>query len=178
MKVKIPPLNLSEAEWKALRLPERALQVAAQLCDVDRVQEEPRGSNRGAWIDTFLTYARTDPGQAWCAAFVTYCVGMAGKNVFSESYGKGVRYPASVVSWVEWARAAGNWSRTPRRGRLFAIAVSGETHIGLVAGVGSDGTFSTIEGNSNVDGSREGYEVCRRVRSVASVSGFIDLGVK
>ena len=32
----------------------------------------------------------------------------------------------------------------------------------------ADGTFATIEGNTNDEGSREGYEVCRRVRGRGS----------
>lgn len=175
VKVSIPPLNLTEAQWRRLPLVERMLMLAAQLCDVDKVREEPKGSNRGAWIDEFLKTARTDVGQPWCAAFVTYCLKMAGKDIFSTSFGEGVRYPASVASWVDWARATARWSRTPRRGRLFAIARSGATHIGMVTAVHSDGSFETIEGNSNDEGSREGYEVCRRTRTVAGVSGFIDL---
>jgi len=176
MTPKIPPLNLTEAEWQSLRIPERMLMVAAQLCDVDHVHEEPPGSNRGPWIDTILEAARTDVGQPWCAAFVTYCLKFAGRDIYSPDYGKGVRYPASVASWVDWAKAAGKWSRTPRRGRAFAIAQSGESHMGLVAKANLDGTFDTIEGNSDTSGSREGWEVCRHTRSVSHVSGFIDLG--
>lgn len=37
------------------------------------------------------------------------------------------------------------------------------THAGLVVGAGKE-TFETIEGNTNDEGSREGYEVCRRIR--------------
>lgn len=171
----IPPDGLTTAEWRSSPLPERALMLAAQFCDVDHVHEEPIGSNRGAWVDTFLTYARAEPGEPWCAAFVAYCVGQAGRNVYAPNYGDGVRYPASVASWVDWARSAGRWSRSPRRGRLFAIARRGVTHLGFVAEVNPDHTIATIEGNSNENGSREGYEVCRRTRRLDEVSGFIDI---
>jgi hypothetical protein len=38
------------------------------------------------------------------------------------------------------------------------------THTGLVTRVDAKDVFSTIEGNTNDEGSREGYEVCARVR--------------
>ena len=37
------------------------------------------------------------------------------------------------------------------------------THAGLIVVAGKE-TFETIEGNTNDEGSREGYEVCRRIR--------------
>ena len=37
------------------------------------------------------------------------------------------------------------------------------THTGIVTEVG-DGWFRTIEGNTNDEGSREGYEACARTR--------------
>jgi hypothetical protein len=169
----IPPLD--SAAWHKLTLPERALQVAHYLCDRLHAQETPEHANRSAWVDLFLTTARADTGQPWCAAFATYCLVKAGWDPFSADFKKGVRYPASVVSWAAWAQAVGRWSRTPKRGRLFVIARPGHTHIGWVVQDLGDGTFSTIEGNSNDDGSREGYETCRRVRKVSEVSGFIDL---
>ena len=42
------------------------------------------------------------------------------------------------------------------------------THTGLISG--GDGTvFHTIEGNTNDSGSREGFELCARIRSCAKV---------
>jgi CHAP domain-containing protein len=174
MTPQIPPLKLTESEWRGLAIAERALMLAAQFCDVDHVREDPIGSNRGSWVDAFLTYARAEPGQPWCAAFVAFCIGQAGKPVYSPTYGDGVRYPASVASWFDWARASGRWSRTPRRGRLFVISTNGESHMGFVTQANADGTFATIEGNSDENGSLEGYEVCRHTRPVAKTSGFID----
>jgi hypothetical protein len=39
------------------------------------------------------------------------------------------------------------------------------THTGFGYAMDSNGAFRTIEGNTNDDGSREGYEVCTRIRS-------------
>jgi hypothetical protein len=91
--LKLPPLNLTPAEWENMAHPERMLMIAAQLCDVEHVQEEPIGSNRGPWVDQFLLDAHTDVGQPWCAAFVAYCLVQAGGVMH-------VLEPAAVLSWV------------------------------------------------------------------------------
>ena len=45
-------------------------------------------------------------------------------------------------------------------------------HTGFVERI--DGTsIHTIEGNTNDTGSREGYEVCRRIRKINTIKGFI-----
>ena len=50
---------------------------------------------------------------------------------------------------------------TPRTRLLFCSHIT--THTGLITEV-HDGYFITIEGNTNDEGSREGYEVCQRRR--------------
>ena len=48
----------------------------------------------------------------------------------------------------------------------------GAGHTGLVEKI--HGSFiDTIEGNTNDEGSREGYEVCRRTRRLTAIKGFI-----
>jgi hypothetical protein len=48
----------------------------------------------------------------------------------------------------------------------------GTGHTGIVERV--VGTkIHTIEGNTNDEGSREGYEVCRRKREIKTIRGFI-----
>jgi hypothetical protein len=45
-------------------------------------------------------------------------------------------------------------------------------HTGFVERI--DGlSIHTIEGNTNDTGSREGYEVCRRIRKINTMKGFI-----
>ncbi|MGV3616120.1 MAG: CHAP domain-containing protein [Fimbriimonas sp.] len=174
MDTRIPPFAYTPAQWKGIKLPERALLIAAQECDVYQVREEPKGSNRGPRVDAYLRAARTDVGQAWCAAFVTFCLVKAGKDPHSTDPARGVRYPASVASWRAYAQTAGRWSKKPVRGRLFILPGS---HIGFVTKVAEDGlSFETIEGNTNDEGSREGFEVCRRTRRTGECSGFVDLG--
>jgi hypothetical protein len=45
-------------------------------------------------------------------------------------------------------------------------------HTGFVERI--DGTsIHTIEGNTNDTGSREGYEVCKRIRKMSQIKGYI-----
>ena len=45
-------------------------------------------------------------------------------------------------------------------------------HTGIVVQAGPD-TFKTIEGNTNDDGSAEGYEVCARVRGYTGIDFIV-----
>jgi hypothetical protein len=63
----------------------------------------------------------------------------------------------------------------PQVGDIFIMDFgSGHGHTGFVKAVTGD-RIQTIEGNSNADGSREGYEVCSKPngRPISSIKGFI-----
>ena len=75
---------------------------------------------------------------------------------------------------MTWGKRTGRVQAKPTRGCLFAyLNPDGGGHIGFVTKVVL-GVFSTIEGNTNDDGSREGYKVCRRTR-VGSKYIFISI---
>lgn len=59
---------------------------------------------------------------------------------------------------------AGRLYAKPKRGDVFVWSTPQGGHMGWVAQVYDDGSFRTIEGNSNDAGDREGYEVCERIR--------------
>ena len=162
------PLGLSDAAWAGLPVLERAVQIARQECDVRRVREEG-GNNRGPRVEEYLRSAGAEPGQPWCAAFATWCLRQAGWTAFPP-------IPAFSLSWMEWAKRTGRWSEAPRRGELF-VCVHGphSGHVGFVLGEGGLGTIRTIEGNSNDDGSANGFEVVRRNRRKATVAGYVRL---
>ena len=144
-------------EWAAWPLTEKLVQLAAYHCDVLKVQEDPIGSNRGPWVDRYLESAGASPGQPWCAAFVTYLLKQCGDDALPEG-------PAAVSNWSHWATQTGHLVESPGRGDLFFLLhANGEGHIGIV--IENEGkVLRTIEGNSNNDGSREGYEVVRHQR--------------
>ncbi|WP_318546253.1 CHAP domain-containing protein [Flavobacterium columnare] len=66
--------------------------------------------------------------------------------------------------------------KTPIPGCIFIMDFGGgQGHTGFVEKVLANGKIQTIEGNTNADGSREGFAVCRRIRSINQIKGFIKL---
>jgi Putative peptidoglycan binding domain/CHAP domain len=152
------------------------------------VMEQPLGSNRGPQVDQYLRSAGFDPTQGsfpWCAAFVYFCFQQAATSL-------GLANPVIKTAGVldHWNRAGA--AGIPRLstaecvddpslvlpGMIFIIVNNnGSGHCGLVEAI--TGTFlTTIEGNTNDNGSREGIGVFRRQkRTIASISrGYIFYG--
>jgi hypothetical protein len=149
-------------EWPSWPLSEKLVQLAAYHCDSLHAHEEPRGSNRGPWVDRYLAAAGLPPGSPWCAAFVTYLLKQCGYSHFPPN-------PAAVSSWARWAEVCGRVVAVPNRGDLFFLLhANGEGHIGIVLEDNGD-WIRTVEGNSNDDGSREGWEVVRHERPLAGL---------
>jgi hypothetical protein len=155
---------LTDAQYTALPLHERALMVAVRECDIKGVREIGN-TNRGKEVEEYLAYVGLGGGYAWCAGFVSWCLGKAGFTKFKS---------ARVFDWVKWGKRTGRVHSKPTRGCLFAyLNKDGTGHIGFVTAA-KLGVFLTIEGNTNDVGSREGYKVCRRSR-VGSKYVFINV---
>ena len=161
--MKSPVSYLSDAEYTALPLSERALHVAASLVGKGEI---PEGSNWGPFVEALLRRAGLSAPAPWCAAFVYWCLLEAGAD--SRKLWK---HPASTYYLWEWAKRTGRLRQTgAARGELFVWNGPGGGHCGLVISNGN--AFRTIEGNTNDDGSREGYEVARRDRTVLGLSKY------
>ena len=68
--------------------------------------------------------------------------------------------------------------KDPQPGDIFIMDFgAGKGHTGFVSAVKGN-RIETVEGNSNDEGSREGFEVCRKPggRPMASIKGYIRLG--
>ena len=76
----------------------------------------------------------------------------------------------------QWNEVAKQYkSKTPQVGSIFIMDYGkGLGHTGIVERIDGD-TLYTIEGNTNDEGSREGYEVCRRTRKASKCVGFIHI---
>lgn len=136
--------------------------LAAHPMELDR-------ANRGPWVRLYMKgYEGTD--AAWCAGFVTFVLSQA-----AETFGVLPPVPGSIRcdDLAEQAKRAGRFVSgtdvdrihlTP--GSLFLLRKSSRdcTHTGVVCAV-QDGSFDTIEGNTNDEGAREGFEVCARSRN-------------
>ncbi len=151
-----------------------ALHIAATQVGV----RERGGNNRGPMVDKFLAATRLRPGFAWCASFAYWTLVRAG--VSAKVLPKRWKAPA-VRFWHDWALATGRRRTTPKRGYLFywLKRANGPGHIGWVNASLGD-RFTSIEGNTNFRGSREGDGVYRKTRTLSilqdsPVWGFIDL---
>jgi CHAP domain len=109
-------------------------------------------------------------GQAWCAMFVSWVGAHAGVSLPRINSFRGF---SGVVSARNFARKNNLLTKTPRAGSVFLIiGRNGKGHTGLVESVNwARRTITTIEGNTNASGSRNGDGVYRRTRKISSING-------
>jgi hypothetical protein len=125
------------------------------------------GNNRGAWVQAFQHAAKIAPGDPWCMAFVNACAEIAAASLGLVSPLERMPLQGYVANLVTKFPAVPLAVALP--GDLLAVWSAGlnrHAHVALIEAIRTDGTLETIEGNSNDEGSREGYEVCRRTRKV------------
>ena len=144
-----------------------ALQVAQSQVGV---QEQPKGSNSGPEVNAYLKSVNLGPGYAWCQAFVHWC--------YEQAAGIGcpvVKTGGVLLCWNNTSTAkkvmvveAKQRPELIEPGMQFVMQFAhGTGHTGIVEKVDAAARLiHTIEGNTNDDGSREGYEVARRVRAI------------
>lgn len=125
-----------------------------------------------------LTVNGVTDGYPWCAAFVSFCV----QKLLNNSPAFSITIPpkeASVSRFLNlWAKN-NNCLIFPRNSEFFTpqkgdIVVFTFSHIGIVESVNSR-MVTTIEGNTNDAGSREGSVVARKVRVNSIVKSYIRL---
>ncbi|MBM3726669.1 MAG: CHAP domain-containing protein [Acidobacteria bacterium] len=150
------------------------------------VMEVPPGSNRGPKVDEYIKSAGLDPSQgsfAWCACFVYWCckqaaVQLGRANPAIRTAGVNElwrRANSSGIKVVTGASAIDN-PELVLPGQVFTFKTSATTgHTGIVEAV-HGGLLTTIEGNTNDGGSREGVGVFRRkARKIGQINlGFIE----
>jgi len=126
---------------------------------------ELTGNNDGKAIEGYLAYVYLKKGNPWCAAFVSW--------VFNQA---GYKKPRSA--WSPDLFPGTHRIRDPVAAAVFGIyfpALKRIAHVGLVAGTQHD-MLITIEGNTNLAGSREGdgvYKKLRHKRFIAAYANWI-----
>jgi hypothetical protein len=174
----IPPATVA-----GTRIQQKAVEVASSQIGK---MEDPLGSNRGPEVDAYLRSVGLNPAEdsfPWCAAFVYFCFEKAAAQL-------GVPNPAIKDAGVIdcWNKAgvtpvhriatseASSVPSLVKPGMVFVLKTGAATgHMGLIEKV-EGARLTTIEGNTNLNGSREGIGVFRRVgRTITSVNlGFLD----
>lgn len=135
------------------------------------VREKPLGSNSGPEVNAYLRAAGFGPGAPWCDAFVAWCF----QQVEQETDTKipCVKTASCDVS-LQFGRSHECLHATPQRGDQFLVLASANdaTHTGFVSGVNGN-SFTTIEGNTNDNGSADGIGVFARTRNLSSKYRFV-----
>lgn len=173
MKEALNPINAGSKG-----LGDLVVRVASQ-----HLKASPRevgGQNQGPWVRLYMN-GREGAQWPWCAGFACFVLKQA-----CESAGIAPPIPSSFSCDVLATTAkerqlllsgtsrGGNGNLRPGCLFLNKRTSSDWDHTGVVTGVEEE-TFLTIEGNTNDEGSREGYEVCARVRGYRG-KDFILLG--
>lgn len=142
---------------------------------------EVGGDNRGPWVRLYMQ-GHEGPSYRWCAGFVCFCLQQAAttlgerlpiKTTFScDVLAESAKLRGLFVDGDSDARrdVAPGWLFLVRRMR------SDWQHVGIVTDV-DDESFDTIEGNTNDEGSANGYEVASRTRTFVG-RDFVRIGTE
>ena len=158
-----------------MTLQDKALEFAISQIGV---QEAPGHRNTGKDVEKYLAIVGLGPGYPWCMAFDYWCYNQASKetgipNILIKTGGVmhqwNEQQPKRKISLSTVLKD----STVIKPGAVFIMDYGkGTGHTGLVEKIVGD-LVHTIEGNTNDEGSRDGYEVCRRTRKLSTIKGFI-----
>ena len=178
--------------------------TAIETIALQHLAERPRevgGPNMGPWVRAYMR-GKEGPAWPWCLGAVRAIVEAAAAvssvdvSWIPETYScdvlataAGTRlYPGAEVARYltdedrrQAERVGLKYHRLPVAGIFLVRAAPNDwTHAGVVIDAewgGSSWLFHTIEGNSNTEGSRDGYEMVRRIRRAKSSLDYIPLAV-
>jgi hypothetical protein len=164
-----PPLSLTMTSEQAV---DRVLTVGFAFKD----QGEEGGDNEGQLVRIFLKKVGLGEGYPWCAAFVSF-VGWWG--CYDRATGKST-WPLKLTAGCKDMGADGKTKgilvSDPKPGDVFLIHYPSKkrfAHTGFLVAKTKDGSWTTIEGNTNTDGSRNGWKVCVRTRKFKDADRFL-----
>jgi hypothetical protein len=172
----IDPLNkaLAPIQFPAgIKLSQAIVRIAKQHLSQHPI--EVGGDNSGPWVRVYVG-GNQGAGWRWCAGFITFvmkqacmqlgqpmpipgsysCDSLAYQAKEADLFVKGVQIENGSVSWAGLGSA-----------QIFLVrrTSSDWVHTGF-SYEGVNTVFTTIEGNTNEDGSANGFEVAKRTRSV------------
>lgn len=135
---------------------------------------EVGGQNQGPWVRLYCR-GRDGTPWAWCCGFVYFIYQQACETIGVKTT---LDYTLSCDNLAQQAKTKkifydGAVTR-PNPGDFFLNQRSTYdwTHTGII--IKAEKTYiETIEGNTNDEGSREGYEVCKRTRGYSTNRDFV-----
>lgn len=148
--------------------------LVAILKAEEGVREIPANSNRGKRVQEYQAATwLSGTSWPWCAAFICW-----GIRELEKTQQLPFKRPQTAGAWdfENWAKSQGV-KRFKPRGKIKAgdIVVFTFSHIGLAIEDEKNGSVKTVEGNTDLSGSREGGGVYIKSRPVSSIRSHIRL---
>jgi hypothetical protein len=154
----------------------RSLGQMVIACARQHLRQHPReigGQNMGPWVRLYMT-GKQGTDWPWCAGFACYILEQACRDLriampFSRSVSSSKLAGMAKENGTFLAGPASSDREQVRPGCFFLTrgGPTGHKHTGLVVRPVGD-TIHTIEGNTNDEGTHEGYEVCKRTRKAVN----------
>lgn len=166
------PVNAALKDGVGNSLAERVSSIASQHLKIRPI--ELGGANRGPWVRIY-TGGNDGAEWAWCAGFVTSILRQACLELEIKMPIKGslscdtlaaqAQMAALFVTEKDLDSGRTPWASLGKAYIFLIRRTPGDwTHTGIGV-AGNQSSFETIEGNSNNEGSNDGYEVCSLIRS-------------
>jgi len=139
--------------------------------------EEVDGTNCGPRVNEYkaATNLPADEPWPWCAAFVCWCVRGA-MRITATAETNTFKRPRTAGAWdfENWSKRQDNTTQTKRNPGADIqpgdIVIFTFSHIGIaISGVDSKGFVTTVEGNTDGQGSREGGAVLKKTRNISKI---------
>jgi len=154
-----------------------------KLVEIARAEigvEEIDGTNCGPRVNEYKGATTLDPKESWpwCAAFVCFVVREALRICGIKETASFAR-PKTASAWgfEAWSRAQDDTTQTQKPARDIQagdIVIFTFSHIGIAVSAPDDGGYvSTVEGNTDSAGSREGGGVFAKRRHVSKIRSRI-----
>ena len=154
-----------------MKLAQRLVELAKKEVGV----EEIGNTNCGPRVNEYKAATWLDPLQswAWCAAFIDWLV-MTAMDESGKEYT--FKRPRTAGAWdlENWSLKQDDSTQTKRNPKAEDIeagdiVIFKFSHVGLAIGSPIKGVVSTIEGNTDSQGSREGGGVFKKSRSINTI---------
>lgn len=132
--------------------------------------ELPANTNAGPYVERCQKVTGNKKGDAWCASWVAR-IGVAALGKLWP-----VLRTGGCLELGRWAAGRGVLRETPEPGDVFLLWYDSKgrfAHTGFVVRQNPDGSWTTYEGNTNDEGSREGYVVAEKQRRFKPTDRFV-----
>lgn len=152
------------------------------------VAESPKGSNRGEALEKYFAAddykpGKTDDGYPWCAAFICWLLQewmKAGAKTRFRFTAPRTPSAFGLIDWAHSQRAVQVITAHDIQAKRYRVApgdivVWNFSHVSLCEVPQAGMYVTTIDGNTDKAGGREGYEVARKTRPVSKIRAVLRL---